>query len=1186
MKIEKITKIREYLLGKNLLDEEKTAIEQELMTSDDYFQKLLIAEEELIEEYLDEQLTANERKDFEEKFLISAERREKVNFERLLRSYISEKNRLKITRNETGKVSRKTTNSIWQKWFSSPIPIVAAVLIIFGIVALVIFYLSEDRITASLNKAYLLKRPFESRITSLNYAPADNLRGKTDEKVNTVSRDLAAKLSLESVEKSETSKNLHNLGRVYLAEREFDKAIFQLNRAKNLDSQNARVLSDLGTALFEKSKNIPQNLDGKSFLLVGEALEEFEKALEINPNLPEAQFNKAICLQSRQMRREAQEAWRNYLKLDSDSKWADEARRNLQLLDTQKSEAEKSGDSTENFLAAYRTRDKEKGRRILNQNREMISGRLLPQQLAVLFLAKEGVERAEYLSALQYAGDIEKEKSGDHFFFEIAKFYSSLSPQNITSLQEAQTAVKNGYQLSKDNDYQKSLDEFQRAREIFIKTGNVWEEKISDYWINYNSFQLSKNEESNKKFEELAKFCEEKKYRWLASATFSRLGINALASNKYSKSLEYNKKALALAKEGADLYQEQKSYGQIAEVYQLLRQYPEAFKNIENAFRLMDTPETSVRQKLRTYMYATQIFYEKKLYAAAIHLLKETLSLNEEIQDKTYANYIYLLLSKVYDKAGERGNAFDSAQKSLEAAEALIDAGSRAKTVAISLVQIANLKRETGNFDEAIKDYDRSIEIYETIDFPVDYYEAKKNRLYCYFEKKDDETITNEIDSVLTLFEANRKKILEEQNRNSFFDSEQNIYDLAIEYEFSKGNYEKAFDYAETSRSRSLLDIQENGAKLILDSTQPQIIFDDKATATPLTLDEIRRQLPPQVQLVEYSVLRNEVLMWLITKDSVKTFSHKILNTEIEGKINNFLQLIEQKNGTEKAQARELYEILFRPFEDNLDKDKNIFLLPDKVLFKLPFSALFSAKTENFLVADYKLLLSPSANVFLNSSENARQRNLGKAENLLSIGNPAFDQAAFPNLPNLVSAEKEAEEIAKFYPNSEVLIGEQATKEAFKRKIGESKIIHFAGHYVTNEVSPLLSGFLVAGSGEKSNLANYELLEQRLDKTKLIVLAACETGTEGYFNGEGMIGAGRIFLASGVPLVVASQWKIDSDATIEMMEKFHRFRKTQEMDTASALRKAQTEMLNGEREDFRQPFYWAAFSAIGGYTEF
>jgi CHAT domain-containing protein len=67
---------------------------------------------------------------------------------------------------------------------------------------------------------------------------------------------------------------------------------------------------------------------------------------------------------------------------------------------------------------------------------------------------------------------------------------------------------------------------------------------------------------------------------------------------------------------------------------------------------------------------------------------------------------------------------------------------------------------------------------------------------------------------------------------------------------------------------------------------------------------------------------------------------------------------------------------------------------------------------------------------------------------------------------------------------------------------------------------------------------------------------------------------------------VASQWEVDSNATAELMKRFHFYRRKEKMSTASALRRAQLEMLEAEDKRFNNPYYWAAFAAFGGYTTF
>jgi CHAT domain-containing protein len=93
-------------------------------------------------------------------------------------------------------------------------------------------------------------------------------------------------------------------------------------------------------------------------------------------------------------------------------------------------------------------------------------------------------------------------------------------------------------------------------------------------------------------------------------------------------------------------------------------------------------------------------------------------------------------------------------------------------------------------------------------------------------------------------------------------------------------------------------------------------------------------------------------------------------------------------------------------------------------------------------------------------------------------------------------------------------------------------------------------------------------------------LSACQTGLDRYYNGEGAIGLARAFLKAGIPLVVASQWPVDSDATADLMVSMYRHRKSG-VSTAEALQDAQVEMLHGPNEANRPPRYWAAFVCVG-----
>ena len=79
--------IREYLLGALSNKAEMRRIEEKILLDDDFVEKLSVAEDQLIDEYLDGTLVASEHKSFNQFFLILPERKQKLRLIRDLRKY-------------------------------------------------------------------------------------------------------------------------------------------------------------------------------------------------------------------------------------------------------------------------------------------------------------------------------------------------------------------------------------------------------------------------------------------------------------------------------------------------------------------------------------------------------------------------------------------------------------------------------------------------------------------------------------------------------------------------------------------------------------------------------------------------------------------------------------------------------------------------------------------------------------------------------------------------------------------------------------------------------------------------------------------------------------------------------------------------------------------------------------------
>src|SRR5262249_51642403 len=148
----------------------------------------------------------------------------------------------------------------WKRAFANPyLRIAAAAVIVFGLglgIWRVFFYQSDvAKGMAALAKAYRAERPVEARISGLGYAPLNDTRGVEQPKVDELSLNRAERILLDEVSEHPSSAAAHHaLGRFYLAERKFDKAIAHFDEALKGDANNAQLHSDYGAALLELGK--------------------------------------------------------------------------------------------------------------------------------------------------------------------------------------------------------------------------------------------------------------------------------------------------------------------------------------------------------------------------------------------------------------------------------------------------------------------------------------------------------------------------------------------------------------------------------------------------------------------------------------------------------------------------------------------------------------------------------------------------------------------------------------------------------------------------------------------------------------------------------------------------------------------------------------------------------------------
>ncbi|HLO48617.1 MAG TPA: CHAT domain-containing protein, partial [Kamptonema sp.] len=266
-------------------------------------------------------------------------------------------------------------------------------------------------------------------------------------------------------------------------------------------------------------------------------------------------------------------------------------------------------------------------------------------------------------------------------------------------------------------------------------------------------------------------------------------------------------------------------------------------------------------------------------------------------------------------------------------------------------------------------------------------------------------------------------------------------------------------------------------------------------------------------------------------------------------------------------QLQELHKILIQPIADLLPTDpkQRVTFIPQETLFLVPFAALQDTNGK-YLIEKHTILTAPSIQV-LDLTRQQRQR-LGsslsqnpqiKSQASLIVGNPTmplFQQKVGESavqLPSLPGSEKEAKAIASLL-NAQPLIGNQATENLVVQQMPNARFIHLATHGLLDNLIGFQSSLAFAPDSTNDGfLTAREILNLKL-KAELVVLSACDTG-RGRISGDGVIGLSRSFIATGVPSVIVSLWKVPDEPTADLMLSFYQnLQKTP--DKAQSLRQA------------------------------
>lgn len=393
---------------------------------------------------------------------------------------------------------------------------------------------------------------------------------------------------------------------------------------------------------------------------------------------------------------------------------------------------------------------------------------------------------------------------------------------------------------------------------------------------------------------------------------------------------------------------------------------------------------------------------------------------------------------------------------------------------------------------------------------------------------------------------------------------------------------------------------------------------------TPVTLDAIRAALPPDAALVEIALYRpfqpaartrwgaERYVAYVMARDGEPAWVDLGDAAVMDRAATDLRRELADARSEPRAAARALDARLMAPLRPLLGARRHLIVAPDGALSLVPFGALID-ESGSYLVQSTTISYVTSGRDLLRAPRTTAGRSAP-----LVLAAPDFDARDKPGaappgrlrFSALPGAGQEGRAVAGLLDGASLREGAAASETALKTAHGPL-VLHVATHGfflagpaetaaatrglelvtpltdATARANPLLrSGLAFAGANvggqgaDDGVLTAYEAASLDLGGTKLVVLSACDTGVGDAVAGDGVYGLRRALLVAGAEALVTSLWKVDDDATRDLMIGYYAALRAGG-GRAAALRDAQLAL---QRSDGRaHPYHWASFIEVGDW---
>ena len=325
---------------------------------------------------------------------------------------------------------------------------------------------------------------------------------------------------------------------------------------------------------------------------------------------------------------------------------------------------------------------------------------------------------------------------------------------------------------------------------------------------------------------------------------------------------------------------------------------------------------------------------------------------------------------------------------------------------------------------------------------------------------------------------------------------------------------------------------------------------------------------------------------------------------QLEALVEQWRQAIIDESPDERQLAQQVAKAVQQPILQLMPQFERLIVRGDGVTYLLPWCALpgVERKTfwiENVVVELVRGLDRQKDNDRIADGEHERTA-VGGQTGLLLVGNVDYGKtdSQWEKLPNTVEEIRAVRSLfSQRFPDGKIVQLEnvEACEAELIEHMPNKPFIHLATHgyflrressdafSITGATSLLNSGIVVAAPQEEDShfdqyLSAAEIVPLDLSATELVMLSACETGLGKFRAGQGIEGLVTSFQNAGARRVISSLWKVHDHPTAIISQRLYTHLWAEPADSyASALRRAQLDLINSSDAELKSPVAWAGF---------